>query len=300
MKFARLRLDFTPCPRYNGGMRFLRSNKPLPTIALALRVSALYMMLYVGLLLGFEPSGPSAIETIVGLMPIVVGSIATGMAWFAWRASHPLQKRAWLWLFFGLALWTFAEVSYPMASWLGLDLLYNLADFLWLAGYFPMGVACIVFLRVNRFELTPMKEVIAVIGGGLIPMLTFVNFVHPFRGPTLIEVPPDLVIGALYPALDILLATGGLLCLMISGPKPWRRPWFYIGGSLFIFAYTDLWYWLLEFFGINDVSVASAIRVDVPYGLAYIVMAVGCWQVVAEERASKTRPISDIPHPPIS
>jgi hypothetical protein len=91
--------------------------------------------------------------------------------------------------------------------------------------------------------LTPAKEIIAVIGGGIVPMLVFVNFIHPVRGAALVEVPTELVVAALYPALDILLATGGLLCLMVYGPAPWRRPWFYISAGLTLFAYTDLWYW---------------------------------------------------------
>jgi hypothetical protein len=274
-------------------MKLKHVRKPLPISALALRVSALYIATYISLIHLVSGLGTAALDILLGFVPIVVGSVATAMAWYAWKASHLRQKKAWQWLTVGLGMWTSAEIlafvlmPFDLTGWLSW-----LPDLPWLLGYLPIAMCCIAFLRANHFELTPAKEIVAVIGGGILPMLVFVNFIHPFRGPVLVEVPPDLVIAALYPALDILIATGGLLCLIISGPKPWQRPWFYIGGGLVIFAYTDLWYWLLQFFRINEASVANAIRVDVPYGLAYVIVAVGCWQVIAEERLSRTQPIN--------
>lgn len=281
-------------------MKLFRSQKPLPIWAFALRVSGLYVIFYLVVLHVANLWGEAGIEVIVGLMPMLVGGVASAIAWLAWRACYPVQRRAWLCLMVGIGMWTGAETLYAFALWLDSGLLYALADAFWLGGYMPLGLSCVFFLRANRFELTPMKEAVAVIGGGLLPMLVFVRIVHPFRSAELIQVSTDLVIAALYPALDILIATGGLLCLIVSGAKPWRRPWFYIGGALALFAYTDLWYWLLEFFQLQANNIASAIRVDVPYGLAYVILAIGCWQVVAEERTSKTRPISDISLPPIS
>jgi hypothetical protein len=274
-------------------MKFIRSTKPLSITARALRVGALYIVIYVSLIHLSYRLGASVLEALLGFVPIVVGSVATVVAWYAWRASHLRYKKAWRWLAIGLGTWTIAEIAwfvlmpFDIEGWLGW-----LPDIPWLLGYLPLALCCVAFLRANRFELTPAKEIFAVIGGGVIPMLIFVNFVHPVRGSNLIEVPADLVIAALYPALDIIIATGGLLCLISSGSKPWHRPWFYIGGGVTLFAYTDLWYWLLQYFGISEVSVANAIRVDVPYGLAYVIIAVGCWQVIAEERAVRTQPIN--------
>jgi hypothetical protein len=272
-------------------MKLFRQQKPLPIWSLVLRVSALFVSAYVLLLILAGRSGEAAISFVVGVMPIGVGSLAFGLAWRAWRAGYFGHRRAWLLMMVGVGMWAGAEWLYALSILLESTLLEVLADATWLGGYIPLGLSIVAFLQANRFELTPLKEVIAVIGGGLIPLLLFIRFVHPFRNPELIQVPGSLVVAALYPALDILIATGGLLCLMSSGSKPWQRPWFYIGGALTLFAYTDLWYWLLEFFQIQGSDVASAIRVDVPYSLAYVILAMGCWQVVAEERAQRTRPV---------
>lgn len=221
------------------------------------------------------------------------------MAWRVWRISHRWQKRAWFWLAIGLGIWWLAEI-FSAGQYLLPDtgLLHWLPDIFWLIGYIPLALTCVSFLIANRFELTPVKEAVAIIGGGLVPMVVFVNFVYPLGDPTAVLVDTNLIIAAIYPALDILIATGGLLCLMISGPKPWRRPWFLIGGALALFAYTDLWYWLFEYFEVNEINLTSAIRTDVPYGLAYVLLTIGCWQLIVEERVSKTRPISDLPSPP--
>ncbi|MFZ6028504.1 MAG: hypothetical protein ACOYYS_12380 [Chloroflexota bacterium] len=281
-------------------MKFTFKTRPLPYyLALTLRIGLLYTVLYILLVLLLAPLGETALGILSSLVPVLVGGAAFYFALLAWRVSHPSQKRAWQWLMVGIAMWWVAEVIWAIAMhWDIRDILAWLADFCWMGGYLPIGLSCIFFLRANRFELTPFKEVVAVVGGGLLPMLVFVGFVYPCSGAARFELPVHLVWSALYPAFDILIATGGLLCLMVSGPKPWRRPWFLIGAALVTFAYTDLWYWLLEFFGINEVSAASIVRVDIPYGLAYVILAVGCCQVVADERAAKTRPVSDLRRPP--
>jgi hypothetical protein len=88
-------------------MKAPRLRKPLPITALALRVSALYIAAYIALIHLTYRFGPSALEILLGFVPIVAGVAATLMAWFAWRASHLRQKKAWQWLIIGLVLYCF-------------------------------------------------------------------------------------------------------------------------------------------------------------------------------------------------
>jgi len=155
-------------------------------------------------------------------------------------------------------------------------------------------IACFYFLKANRFALTPAKEALAVVVGALIPFMIFVNFVQPINDQGVYLTAMALIIAALFPAIDFVLMAGALLCLLVSGPRPWRHPWFLILLALAIFAYADLWYWFLLFFQIGIGDLGRIVRADIPYGMAYILLIVGSWQVIDDEYASRTRPVADL------
>jgi hypothetical protein len=243
-----------------------------------------------------QPLGPQAIQFLLGIIPIGGGVFASLAAWRAWKFFHTQERRVWAALFWGLVLWTAAEVIQAiLVLFLGENIPYpSLADLFWLGGYIPFGLAVLFYLRYHRFELTPAKEALAVLGGGLLPVLLFVNFIRPVNASANASATTalnnQLLVEALYPPLDLLLAVGALMCVLAARARLWHRPWFLVGSGLAVFAYSDLWYWLLLFLGAYSQELFSVLRVEMPYGLAYLLVGLGCLQSAVEERAASTQP----------
>ncbi len=250
----------------------------------------IYVILYIATYLLARQSGDGMVLIQENLVPILVSAFATLAAAAAWRSAPPDERDIWKWLTLGIGLWAAAEIIWAgmVFAW-GEDVPYpSLADALWIVGYMPVGIAIIEYLAHHRFRLTHVKAAAAIIGGVILPLAALIYFIQPILEKPLDIRLSELVVKAVYPSLDILVATGGVLCLMLRKQSIWQDPWALIGGSLVIWAYSDLWYWLLSYFGIYAPDWFSAVRVDIPYGLAYVALGVGCLRAMSFERSAKT------------
>lgn len=249
---------------------FLKRAKPLLVIYV-------YVFLYIAGYLYFGMRSEQSLSVFTELILLGVGVFAVVTTLLAWRSVPEEQKSIWQWLFVGMVLWVvadfiwayydlFTSIELPYPSW---------ADLLWIIGYLPLGLAIIRFLKYTHVSITRKRALFAILGGGIFPTIILFSLLIPsadyFSGGDKLE----WLLNALYPALDALLATGGFLCLVAWEYDDWRRPWFYIGAALALWAYSDIWYWLLVFLGIYDLGLLSTLMSDIPYAVAYLVAGLG-------------------------
>lgn len=152
----------------------------------------------------------------------------------------------------------------------------------------PVGIAIVQYLTLHRLRLTPVRVILAALAGGLLPVCVLILLVQPFFETDRALQAAKLMVEAIYPPLDLLVATGGFLCLFAYEGKNWRQPWFLIGSALALWAYTDLWYWLLEFLNSYGLDLLTILRVEIPYDLAYVILGVGSLQAAAQARSDAT------------
>ncbi len=246
-------------------------------IILALGVMYVYVLIYV-LMYITRLGGEHVLRIVSNLSPIVVAVHATVISGLAWRHALPDQRRTWQFLCIGMALWTLAESLWAyQALTLVVDNIvgFSASDVLWLLGYLPLFIAIAYHLLRVQPEITWKRFALAFVGGGVLPVAMILLFSLPFAGSAEAGRGLLAMIDALYPPLNILLATGGFLALLAAERCAWRKPWFFVGGAMVLWTYADAWYWLLTLLGVYDLGLLSTLTVDVPYLLAYVVMGSG-------------------------
>jgi len=239
---------------------------------------------------------PQVVVALSYVLPILTGGFAGYAALLAWRKSEAGAARVWGWLCGGMGLWLVAEIVWAvMALIYGNNPPYpSLADVAWFLGYVPIGAALVLFIRQQRLRLTLRRVIFALVGGVVVPVLLFLAFMLPFKDPAdpeaMLRV-AALVVNAVYPPLDVMLAVLACLCLLAQPEeKIWRRPWLLIGGALALWAYADIWYWVLTFTNSHVLGWVSVVQADVPYTVAYVLLGLGCLLAVHvwQEKAGRS------------
>lgn len=268
-------------------------NKKLPNWAMSLRAVYIYLALHLIAYYFLSRQGPRAVELLNSIAPILVGMFASGAAAWAWRGSYGNERRIWMWLCFGNGIWTLAEIWWMYFIVFADEVPYpSGADVLWVLGYLPVGIAIILYAFEYHMRLNFKKVALALLAGGVLPVALFLSLIPPSNSSQAAQ----FITEAVYPPLDLILATGGFLCMLSSQKRLGQRPWLLIGFSLVIDAYADIWYWLLTFWGVYSTDLFSAIRVDIPYALTYVIMGVGCLQAGMQVRLEPKEVTTPLAH----
>jgi len=258
-------------------------NKSISGMTWALLIVYVYMCTSM-LVYSAPPGGEDFLKVVNALTPVLAGLFATVCAGLVWRRVPDEERNIWFWLCVGIGEWTVVEailaynaltsdtLRFTVASTGGLGLIR-------LLGYLPIGIGMSHKMTRSLTQITWRRLVWAVIGGLVLPSILLLAFTLPVlfnneRGPGFSLI---AIVLALYPALDISFSTGGFL----SVPKKrdgWWHPWFLIGGAWVLWLYADAWYWVLRQLAAYRLGLPGAIRVDIPYTLAYIVLGLCCIQ----------------------
>ncbi|MFP4345567.1 MAG: hypothetical protein ACLFU8_12805 [Anaerolineales bacterium] len=237
------------------------------------------------------PAGGAAQELLRNGANLLTMFFATLAAVIAWRRLQGEERHVWMWLCAGMVLWSVAELVwglfdaylFPRAP----D--FSLADVFWLLGYVAVGEALALHLRALWGGQQRTRIVLATLGGFVLPLLLFVALLWPTLSDPNLSLELADVVTALYPALDLLLATQGLLVLLMMRGQVWWCPWFFIGVALLLWAFSDAWYWVLIFFDRFGLNPRSVLSVDIPDSLGNLIMGYAALQALRPESACAKR-----------
>ena len=210
--------------------------------------------------------------------PIITGIVATASVAMALRTIQSEVHRSWQLLLVGLVLWTLADLIWGIEEIWGLsqESYFSFADFIWIVGYVPIAMAIWFYLPRLRSLLRDIRKVIVLTIICVLPMGAFVlQLVSLLSSPELVEDGLVVLTPAIYPALDLILAGGGLLIAICSRRQTWRWPWFLIGGALVLWSYSDAWYAIVVLQDWFYTQPLIRLSVDLSYTVAYLILAVG-------------------------
>ena len=228
--------------------------------------------------------------------PIITGLAASVAAFLAFRTGPAQQRPMWLLLFAGLGLWTCAEGLWAVQALAGNELPYpSFADVLWLVGYLPVGAAIEMQIRQSRSRLNWIKYAVAVALGGGLTVLAGRAVVVPMIGNFAIGRGLEQVLNILYPVLDATLFAGGVLAVLGADWRNGWQPWLLIGGALILWSYSDVCFSVLSAARVYGNNWFSAMAVDIPYNLAYLITGLGCLQAVTITRQVAVRVAHSVP-----
>jgi hypothetical protein len=237
------------------------------------------------------PPGGEAQELLRNGANLFTMSFAALAAVIAWRRLGGEERHVWMWLCAGTVLWLLAEVVWGLfdAYLFSQAPDFSLADVFWLLGYVAVGEALALHLRALRVGKRRSQAVLSSLGGFVLPLLLFVALLWPTLSDPDLALGPADVVTALYPALDLLLATQGLLVLLMMRGQIWWCSWFFIGVALLLWAFSDAWYWVLTFFDRFGLNPRSVLSVDIPDSLGNLAMGYAALQALRPESACAKR-----------
>ena len=227
----------------------------------------------------YVTSTPEEISVGVGaLAPIATGGIAMAGVAMALKTAKGEGRRSWQMLMAGISLWVMADVIWGLQEIWGLtqEVYFSFADLLWIVGYIPIGASIWFYLPVLGNLLRDRRKVIVLAISCALPLVVFgVQLVSILSSPEIKEDGLIVLVPAVYPILDAVLAGGGLLIAIYSRHQTRRWPWLLIGASLVLWAYSDILYAITALNDSYSEDVLLRLPVDLSYTLAYLILAVG-------------------------
>lgn len=240
----------------------------------------------------FHFGGPVVFDYWTNLMPFIAASSAAAAAFLAWRGYQPGERPRPVWLLLGIgllcdaiaeAIWACyalalrVEVPYP--SW---------ADFLWMLGYIPLILAMLVQFRLVGVRPSGKRVLVLVLAFAVVLILVVWQILWPIAtqpGGSLVERSLDFF----YPIADLSVALGALLLVSVFGRGRLGRPWLTLAVGLLMWAFADLWFVYLTWHEMYDsYDWRSVVLQDIPYLMAYVLLALGSLQ----QRAFLERPFA--------
>jgi hypothetical protein len=244
--------------------------------------------------IGGNNSSLAALWTVIN--PFITGLLASIAAFLAFRTGPAQQRPMWLLLAGGLGLWVCAEGLWAVQTLAGDELPYpSFADVLWLVGYFPIGAAIEMQIRQSRSRLNWIKVAAALALGGGLTVLAGRALVIPMIANFTIGAGFERVLNILYPVLDATLLAGGALAILGSDWRNGWQPWLLIGGALVLWSYSDMGFSILSAARVYGNNWFSAMAVDIPYNLAYLLTGLGCMQAVTVTRRAAVVVAQSVP-----
>ncbi len=204
------------------------------------------------------------------------------LALMVWRqAIVGMQNRVlWAGLTLGWGMWMIAELWWAAASLIGREVPYpSWADFFWIVGYIPMYMAMGMRIRLlPRFNNLAQKVWLAGIS-----LLTF-GFSTIFILVPIVQnnAPDALLINTLnlaYPLADLILLLLVLRIFFTYQAGLYGRTWIWLSAGFVLHSFANLFFSYATTAGLyypdQQVNLISALVIDVPYNLSYLLWGVG-------------------------
>jgi hypothetical protein len=260
----------------------------------ALIVTNLYVLLSFGLAQLGSQLGIGIFDGWLRISPVLTGLFATGTALLAVRASQSGSTRPWQALALGFGFFTVAELTWAFQADLSSTPVATGADWFWLLGYIPIGIAIQLQLNQSRANINWLKTFLAILAGTIVTYLFSSFALNPMYGNAQLGQGLTAVFNILYPALDVTLVIGSVLILQaVPGSSPWRV----IAIAFLLWVYADLSYAILNWtsaYGTNGMSLFS---VEIPYNLAYLLLGISCLQAASVTQTAHAKDTASAPQP---
>ncbi|MGC9400003.1 MAG: hypothetical protein ACP5HM_12820 [Anaerolineae bacterium] len=238
----------------------------------------LYIFLYLALYLAL-PTSQAALwfGYLLPLLTMFVATVTTGQAC---QAAGWNPRGLWFWLFLGAGLWLSAEIAWWIQDVLlaaAPDL--SVADLLWIAGYGVIVAAILSHQRALPADGASRWGRRILVGAALASLGVFLALLWPAFYEGKLRGGLTTVVTASYPALDIFLAGGGVVMFFVSRRgNIWYSSWLFVGGAFLLWAFSDVWYWILIYIGGYGNNVRSMISVDIPDTLGNLFLSFAAWE----------------------
>jgi hypothetical protein len=149
-------------------------------------------------------------------------------------------RRVHIGFFLAVFLWFLGEFTWTVYELiLGVEIPYpSIADIFYLAGYVPVFVSIIGFMRIFRRLITPVKTIVSGLVGILILGLTAVFLLEPLS----VSLSGALVksFDLAYPVLDAILMVLVMMRLIAFAGTSIGRPWMWIFHGLLVYSIADI------------------------------------------------------------
>jgi hypothetical protein len=199
--------------------------------------------LTVSLVYGLQQFYPNLIGPISNVVPTIFASGAFVAAFscarkYGFRIRERAFDRIWLCFSLGTALWIFAELSWAIYYFSGVNVPYpGIPDIFYLAAYVPVGLAIYLYyeafggaLRVRRRTIS--IGIISLSISLVLAIVLPIEFSQARTGALLVT---DLA----YPVADVLLLSLAILSLAIFGGGSMSRWWYLLAGAIILDIIAD-------------------------------------------------------------
>lgn len=240
----------------------------------------------------FSGDGDAWIITLNNFLavPLALGvtllSLAIGL-----RLEHGgRQRRLWLQLTIGWALWTIAELWWAIAAALEQEVPYpSWADLFWLAGYVPLLLALRERIRSLPAQMQIFKRIGMWVFDLTMTLGTLVLVLIPLILSSESLILPATVLDLLYPLLNLALLILVARLFVTYQQGRYGRVWAWLAMGFFVSALADLGFSYANLIGAyypgQQINLISTLGADIPYNLSYAFMLIGLLQMSHLERA---------------
>jgi hypothetical protein len=230
-----------------------------------------------------QPGGVRPLESFSDLACLLAAALAAALA-FAARARFDrgsLQRRAWLLLGVGLAMWAAAELLWMyLEVGVGDDVPYpSPADFIWAVGYIPLIIGLFIGYRALGVRLPARHRLVVALAYAVLLAALAYGLLDPMFLGHAPASPAEAFFGSVYLVGDLTLAFIATLSLVVVWDGLIGRPWLAITIGMLLFALSDSGFSYADWAGIYAVGAnwESAV-IDVMYLAAYLLLALGAYR----------------------
>ncbi len=246
----------------------------------------------------WQPGGTRVLEVVSDGLYLGAAIVAAILALLASsRFDHGLpQRRAWMLLGTGLALWAVAECIWMYFQiGAGREVPYpSVADVIWGIGYVPLILGMYLGHRSLGVRLSTRLRIVAVVVYAALLAALAAWLVAPMCGDLPAGSWAEAFVGSFYLIGNLTLAFIATLSLIVVWDGLIGRPWLSIAIGMLLFALSDTAFayaaWVGHYaVGRNGISGA----IDVVYLGAYLSIALGTYR-------QATLSMADVPQAPAS
>jgi hypothetical protein len=259
----------------------LQDRRSRPAALVALGIIAAVTILYIRPV--YDAVGENNVLWFYDLSIIVMAGFCAVLSFLLARSykSGEVLRNIWLYLGLGLALWTIGEAlwAYNELILQAEELFPSPADYVWIAGYFPLFIA--LYLRYRSLATVPERNRLLTLIVVFVVLVGIAGYYVLFPILTDPESTPfEILISVLYPVGDLAVALGaGLIFLVLTGGAL-SRPWMMIAAGFSVLSIADIIFTYADWQGIyaggEGINLISALA-DVLYYSGYVVIGFGIY-----------------------
>jgi len=253
-------------------------------------VLVLFLVAYI-----WQPGGTRALTFFSDAVCLTAAALAAILAFVASARFDRgvTQRRTWLLVGAGMAIWTVAELLWMCFEiGAGDEVPYpSLADVIWAIGYAPLILGIYLGYRGLGVRLRWSHRLLVTLAyAALLAGLAFWLLKPMFGGPAAASL-AESFIGSYYLVGDLTLAFIASLSLIVVWDGLIGRPWLSITLGMLLFAISDSAFSYADWAGFYAVggNWESAV-IDVAYLAAYLLVALGAYRQATLALADVTPP----------